>query len=544
MARRLILALVALGALTLTASCDSGGGRAPCPAGKLCLEYGNEADNVSVDPALEASVQGDHVLGDLFTGLTQFDRVSNPIPGIATSWETSADGLTWTFHLRPAKWSDGVDLTADDFVYSLRRVMDAKTAAENASLLYVVKNGEAVNSGRLPTSALGVDAPDARTLRIHLEHPTPYLLYITTHIVMYPVPKHVVEKWGDKWTEPAHWVSDGPYKLKSWDLGDRLVAVRNPYFYDAASVCIDQISYYPTIDSISAERRLRRGELDLNVDIQSNRIAFLQRPDQIPGEVHVNTWLGTTYVAFNRKAQPAFGDARVRQALAMAIDRDFISHKLMRGGEEPANTFIPPGVANYPGGGQPHWVAWPLDQRQAEARRLLAAAGYGPNRPLKFELKTRNTTDSMLIYPAVQADWRSIGVEATLAPEESQIAYSDYRSRNFEAADAAWIADYNDPMTFLYLLRSDAGMMNYSDYSNPAYDALLTRADHESDLVRRGQVLKHAEHIAMEDATIAPIFHYVSKNLVSPKLTGWVPNLADWHRSRYLCFAGRKQPGG
>jgi oligopeptide transport system substrate-binding protein len=525
-------------ALLALAGCEKGSGRAPCPAGKLCLEYGNATDPLSIDPAKASLINEDHILGDMFAGLTQFDPESNPVPGVATTWETSADGLTWTFHLRPSKWSDGVDVTADDFVFSLRRIMDPKSASEYANLLYVIRNGEAVNDGKLPTTALGVDAPDPYTLRIQLEHPVPYLLYITTHQSMYPVPKHVVEKYGDSWADPSHWVSNGAYKVVSWKLGDRLHAVKNPYYFDARAVCIDEINYYPTNDAISAERRVKRGELDFSDDIQSNRIAFLRRPAQMPDYVRTNTWLGTTYIPFNGKQQPAFRDLRVRQALAMAIDRDFITKKLMRGGQVSAYTFVPPGVANYPGGGEPHWAGWPLEKRQAEARRLLAEAGYGAGHPLKFELKQRNTSDPMLIYPAVQADWKSVGVEASLVPEESQIAYADYRARNFDAADAAWIADYDDPMTFLNLLRSTTGQQNYSSYNNPAYDALLDKADHENDLMVRGQVLAQAEKMAMEDATIAPIFFYVSKNLVSPQLTGWVPNIADWHRTRYLCFKG------
>jgi oligopeptide transport system substrate-binding protein len=538
--RRALITAVALSLLAL-AGCEKGGGRAPCPAGKLCLEYGNSVDPQSIDPALSSLVQEDHILGDLFTGLTQYDPESNPIPGIATTWETSPDGLTWTFHLRQSKWSDGTDLTADDFVYTARRAMDPKVASEYANLLYVIKNGEAVNSGKLPISALGIDAPDPYTVRIQLEHPAPYFLYITTHQVLYPVPKHAVEKWGDHWTEPQHWVSNGPYKMTYFKLGERLRAERNPYFYEARGVCIDEINYYPTTDSISAERRVKRGELDFNDDIQSNRIAFLRRPDQMPDHVRTNTWLGTTYLAFNSKMQPAFRDLRVRQALAMAIDRDFITQKLMRGGQKSAYTLVPPGVANYPGGALPHWAVWSLEKRQTEARRLLAEAGYGPGHPLKFDLTLRNSADPMLIYPAVQADWKDVGVQATLAPEEGQIAYADYRARNFQAADAAWIADYNDPMTFLNLMRSSTGQQNYSDYKNPAYDALLDKADHENDLMARGQELVQAERMAMEDATIAPLYHYVSKNLVSPKLTGWVPNIADWNRTRYVCFAGQRQ---
>lgn len=538
---RALLTAAALGVLAL-AGCDEGGGRAPCPAGKLCLERGNQAESETIDPALSSLISEDHILGDMFTGLTQFDELSRPVPGVAASWETSPDGLTWTFHLRHSKWSDGVDLTADDFVFSLRRIMDPKLAAQDANILYVIKNGEAVNDGKLPPSALGVEAPDPYTLRIRLEHPAPYFPYITTHQSMYPVARHVVEKWGDSWAQPEHWVSNGPYKVVSWVLGDRLHAVKNPYFYDAAKVCIDEVNYYPTNDSISAERRVRRGELDLNPDIQSNRIAYLRRPDQIPQYVKTNTWLGVTYVPFNGKSQPAFRDLRVRQALAMAIDRDFITQKLMRGGQKSAYTMVPPGTANFPGADPPHWAGWPLEKRQAEARRLLAEAGYGPNHPLKFELKTRNTADPMLIYPAVQADWKSIGVEASLVPEESQIAYADYRARNFDAADAAWIADYNDPMTFLTLMRSSTGQQNYSDYDNPAYDALLDKADNEKDPVRRGEYLRQAEHMAMEDATVAPIYFYVSKDLVSPRLTGWVPNISDWHRTRYICFKDAKRP--
>ena len=537
--RTAMLALAA-GLLTALAGCDSGGGRPACPPGKTCLEFGNMGDPVSLDPHKTTLVNDFRILQDMFTGLLQYDADSQPVPGLATTWETSADGLTWTFHLRESKWSDGAPLTADDFVYSLRRILEPKTASEYAYLLYVIRNGEAVNSGKLPPTALGVAAPDARTLRIQLDHPTPYLLWLTVHQTMYPVPRHVIDKWGDAWTDPSHWVSNGPYVLKQFKLGDRVHVERNPNFYQAGSLCVDQINYYPTVDSISAERRVRRGELDINDDIQSNRIPYLKQPGQMPGYVHIDTWLGTVYLVFNKKNQPALGDVRVRQALTMAIDRDFIAKKLLGGGQDAAQTLVPPGTANYPGAAPPHWAGWSLARRQAEAKRLLAAAGFDARHPLRFELKMRNTADPMLIYPAVQADWAGIGAQATLAPEESQIAYADYRARDFQAADTSWIADYNDPMTFLYLQRVNAGSANYADYANPNYDALLDKADHESDIVRRGQYLAQAEHMMLEDAPIAPIYYYVSKNLVNPRVTGWRPNLPDWHADRWVCF---KRPG-
>ena len=210
--------------------------RPPCPTGEICMEFGNSAEPGTIDPQKYNSTWEANIIGELMVGLTESGPDGLAVPGMATHWETSADGLTWTFHLRHSKWSDGVELTADDFVYSMRRVMDPQTASEYAFLLYVVKNGEAVNDGKAPLTALGVEAPDPYTLRIHLEHPAPYFLYITTHQVMYPVARHVVEKWGDHWTEPAHWVSNGAYKLAYWTLGDHIRVVRNPMFYDAGSV--------------------------------------------------------------------------------------------------------------------------------------------------------------------------------------------------------------------------------------------------------------------------------------------------------------------
>ncbi len=536
--RTLPLLGLAAGAL-VAAACDSAPHRAPCPAGKLCYERGNITDPLTLDPLKATTVNEQDLMQDMFTGLVQYGPDSESVPGVATSWETSADGLTWTFHLRKSQWSDGVPLTADDFVFSLRRLQDPKVAAEYAYLFYFIVNAEQVNAGKLPPEALGVDAPDPYTLRIRLTHPVPYLPRIAPQSAMYPVPRHVVEKYGDQWTDPKHWVSNGAYVIKSWVLGDRIHAERNPNFYDAKSVCIDEVNYRPGSDAIAVERSIRRGETDSNNDIQSNRIAYLRQPDQMPGYVHVNTWLGTVYVIFNTNL-PALKDLRVRQALAMAIDRDFIADKLVRGGQKVAYTVVPPGTASYPGAAPPHWAGWSFDKRMAEAKRLMAAAGYTPEHPLKFEFKLRNTNDPMLIYPAVIADWRAIGAEAVLYPEEAQIAYSDYSARNYQIADSSWIADFNDPMTFLGLFKSTTGPQNQPDYKNLAYDALLDKGDNEIDLKRRGAYLAEAEHMMLEDAPIAPIYYYVSKNLVSPKITGWVDNLPDWHLTRWLCVAGHK----
>lgn len=533
------LFLVALAAIFLSSCGQKAPSRPPCPPGKICIAAGNGSEPATLDPHKATGTWEDRILSDMIVGLTQDDANGEPIPGMAESWETTPDGLVWTFHLRDADWSDGVPVTADDFVFSLRRILDPDTASEYASLLYFIVGAQAVNEGKAPLESLGVRAIDPKTLEIRLTHPAPYLPELAKHHTMYPAPKHAVEKFGDAWVEPKNYVSNGPYVLKDWRLGDYVHLAKNPRFYEADTVCVDEIYYYPTNDAISAERRVKRGELDFNADIQSNRIAFLK--NEIPDYVRVYTYLGVTYLAFNNNVE-AFKDKRVRQALSMAIDREFITKKLLRGGQVPAFTFTPPGVANYKAAQPPVWASWPLEKRQAEARRLLAAAGYGPNHPLKIEIKHRNTPDPMLYTPVVQADWKAIGVDAQLAQQETQIAYADYRARAFEVADAAWVADYNDAMSFLYLQQSSTGPQNYGDYKNPVYDALLAKADNEPDAQVRAGYLAEAERIMLDDAPVAPIYFYVNKNLVNPKITGWADNLVDHHRTRFLCLKGR-EPG-
>ncbi|MDR3513473.1 MAG: peptide ABC transporter substrate-binding protein [Caulobacteraceae bacterium] len=538
--RPLLAAFAALGlsALILAGCKPERPLRASCPAHSLCLEAGNVSEPVSLDPPKTTGTWEDRIMGDTTIGLTQSSAAGRPVPGMATSWDVSPDGLVWTFHLRKALWSDGVPVTANDFVFSLRRLMDPRTASEYAYLLYFIRNAEAVNEGKAPLSALGVAALDDHTLQLTLTHPVPYLPEIGKHQTFYPTPQHVVERWGDAWSRPEHYVSNGPFKLARWAFGDHITVVKNPLFYDARSVCLDQIDYYPTSDAIAAERRVRRGELDTNADIQSNRIAFLRQPDQIPAYVHTHTYLGVAYLAFNSRDVAAFRDRRVRLALDMAIDRDFITRKLLRGGQVPAYTFTPPAVANYQPPPPPVWAGWPIERRQAAARALLAQAGYGPGHPLKIEIKHRNSPDPTLFMPAVQADWKAIGVTATLAQEEVQIAYQDYRLRNFQVGDAAWIADFNDAMSFLGLQQSQTGAQNYGDYDNPTYDALLAKADNEPDLGKRAAYLAKAEAIMLADAPVAPVYFYITKNLVNPNVTGFVDNAVDQHRARYLCFKG------
>jgi oligopeptide transport system substrate-binding protein len=529
--------LVIAAALALSACGNGQPVRAACPAGKVCFETGNGPDPVSIDPNLASGGTWEsRILTDVMDGLTVDDIDGKVIPGTAKSWETSADGLTWTFHLREdARWSDGVPVTAEDFAFSFRRILDPKMAAEYASILYFLKNAQAVNEGKMPPSGLGVDATDPHTLVIHLEHPAPYLLEVAKHQTMYPIPKHVVEKWGDAWSKPEHYVSNGPYKMVSWKLGDRIHVVKNPYFYDASGVCIDEVNYYVILDPATGERKIKSGELDHLTDgvTASNRIARLRR--EIPAYVHANTYLGVSYLAFNTRLAK-FQDKRVRNALSMSMDRDFITSKLVSAGQTPAYTFVPAGVANYHQVEPPYWQKMTFEQRQVEARRLLKEAGYGPGHPLHVEIKHRNSADPTLVMPAIQADWRAVGVDVTLAAFEVQIAYQDYKNANFEIADAGWIADYNDPMSFLYLFDTKTGPNNYGHYTNPAYDALLKQADNEADVAKREQILQSAERMMLADQPVAPIWYTAAKNLVNPRVSGFKDNILDHHPTRFMCM--------
>lgn len=513
--------------------CQAQTTRPSCPAGKACLEYGNNSEAATLDPQKSNLVDEFSIIGDLITGLTTDAPDASPVAGMATSWETSADGLTWTFHLRDAKWSDGVPVTADDFVYAYQRILNPKTASIYAYLVYILKNGQAVNEGKAAPDTLGVKALDARTLQLTLEHPAPYLPEIAKHQSFFPVPKHAVEKWGDDWVQPGKFVGNGPFKLVSWRLGDYIRVEKNPLFFDAKNVCIDRIDYYPTSDSVMAERRIARGELDINTAFQSNRISRLRK--EMPHTVRTHVSLATSYMSMNTRDNPAFKDLRVRRALSESVDREFITGKLMRAGQVPAYSFVPPGTANYTQGPRTFWSKEPLTQRQADAKRLLAEAGYGPGHPLKFEIKTPNNPDSVLISQAIQADWAAVGVEAKLIQNESQIAFAAYSNRDYDIGVMNWYADFNDPMTFLGLFKSDTGAQNYGDYKNPTYDALLAAADQEPNAARRGEILAEAEQVMLNDEAIIPLFFVVNRNLVSPKISGWTDNVENFHRARWLC---------
>jgi oligopeptide transport system substrate-binding protein len=525
-----------LPAMLALAACGGGDGAEESAGGTQVLRVGNTAEPLSLDPHLTQGIWESAIISDMIVGLYTDDGAGEPIPGMAATTSVSEDGLTWTFTLRDAVWSDGVPVTANDFVYAFRRIMNPETLSQYAALLYGVRNAEEVNTGAVPPEQLGVSAPDDKTLVIELEYPAPYLPSLLTHQTTAPVPSHVVEEFGNGWIQPENIVVNGPYVLEEWRSNNYVRLVKNPSFYEADQVCFQEVYYYPTTDVNAAVRRVRAGELDINTDFPGQQKEELER--ELPGYVHQHPFLLTTYYVFNQRIAP-FDDARVRQALTMTVDREFIVDAILRTGQEPTSRLVPPGVTDYPGGPEADWWTLSREERLERARALLMEAGFGPNNPLSFEFTYRNTRDNPRIAPVVQSNWQDIAdwVDVSISGIEAQIHYENLRTGNFQVGDAGWVADYNDAQNFLFLLESRTGAMNYGKYSNPEYDALVARSNEELDPAARTALLVQAENMMLADMPILPMYFDTSRNLVDPTLTGWVDNVGDKHPSRYLCRA-------
>ena len=397
---------------------------------------------------------------------------------------------------------------------------------------------------RFDMTSHGLTGPDPtgdytldRTLEITLEEPAPYLLGLLTHYTTFPVPRHIVEQYGEAWVQPENIEVNGPYKLVYWVTGDQLVVEKNPAFYEADTLCFERVSYFELEDLAAVERRIEAGELDINNAFDGGRKAELDR--RLPGWARTTPGLLTTYWSFN-SSEPPFDDIRVRKALAMALDREYLVENVLTPGFVPAYSFVPPGINNYeterP---EVSWKSLSRPERLAEARALLEDAGYGPDNPFRFEYKHRSTDDNPKAAPVAQANWNEIApwVDAQILRQHTKVLYADLRQGNFEVSDGAWLADYNDPLNFLYLLDSDTGQQNYGNYSNPEYDRLLEAASRERDLEARAALFAQAEKIMLEDHPMTPMWYQVTKNLVDPNLDGWAENAEDNHRSRWLCPA-------
>jgi oligopeptide transport system substrate-binding protein len=494
---------------------------------------GNDGDPETLDQHKTSTVAEAHLLRDLYEGLVIYDPKAQIIPGVAESWSVSDDQLVYTFKLREdAKWSNGDPVVADDFVFSLRRIQNPETAAEYANVLYPIKNAEKVNKGEVPPEEIGVKAVDDHTLEITLENPTPYFLELLTHQTALPVHPASVEQYGNDFVKPGNMVSNGAYVLVEFLPNDHITMEKNPQFHDADSVQIDRVVFIPFEDRAACVRRFEAGEVQSCSDLPTEQLPQLR--EKFGDQVNTPPYLGVYYYTF-KTDKPPFDDVRVRQALAMVIDRDFLASEIWANSMLPGYSLVPPGTSNY---GEPAYVEWKdtdLLDREDEAKRLLEEAGFNEQNPLDVEIRYNTSENHANTATAIADMWKPLGVNTTFVNTDLPSHYALLKEKgDYDVARAGWIADYNDPQNFLFLLESDNSGFNYANYNNPEYDALMNEAEATADLEARAKLLQQAEALFARDLPYIPLLYYSSHSLVSDKLKGWEDNIQDVHATRFL----------
>lgn len=501
------------------------------------LHRGNGTEPDTLDPHKSASVWENNIIADMFLGLTTDAANGDIIPGSAESWTVTDDGLVYTLTLRDGLlWSDGVPVTAEDAVFGFQRILDPMTAAKYASLLYLVKNAAAVNTGALPVDALGVRALDPKTVEITLENPAPFFPQLLAHYVTFPIPKHAVERYGDDWVKPGNMVSNGAYVLEEWLPNTHVKLTKNPKFYDAENVAIDTVYYYPIEDARTALKMFKSDELDMNITTSAfpgNQID--QVLAELPGEARTYPYLSVMFIPMNIN-RPPFDDIRVRKAVSMLVDREIINERVLAVGSLSAYSIVPPLTANYAPGPQVDFATLSKEERFAEAKRLLADAGYSIDNPLEFELIFRNSYDNGRRMSAIAAMLKRAGVIANIIGLEARISYARLEEKDYLMGDAGWTADYNDPYNFLYLFMCDAGPLNWSGYCDPAYDALMNQASQTLDMTARADLMAQAEQLMLDAHPVVPIDFTTVRTLISKRVAGFEDNIGNTHRTRFMSF--------
>lgn len=508
----------------------------------VTLNLGNGGEPGSLDPHKVSGDWENRIVSEYLEGLVTEDAQAKAVAGQAESWTISDDGLVYTFKLRAdAVWSDNVPVTAQNWVDAFQRLFDPKTASEYAYLQYPIKNSSKIAAGEITDfSQLGVKAVDDKTLEITLEAATPFFLDALAHYTAFPIRKDIIEKFGDQWTQPENIVGNGPYKIVEWVPGSYLRGVKSDTYYGKDSLKIDEIRWDNTEDLTAALNRYRAGELDILTDFPADQYKFLQ--DNYPGQARVAPFLGIYYYVLNQE-KPPLDNVNIRKALSISVLRDVIGPDVLGTGELPAYGWVPPGTGNYEGTPYaPDWAEMPYDQRVEEAKKLMAEAGYGPDKPLKLQLRYNTNENHQRIAVAISDMWKQIGVEVELFNAETAVHYDALRAGDYNVGRAGWLLDYDDASNTLDLLKtgtkgSDGTINwgnNYGRYSDAKFDELMAKASTELDLVKRAGYMHEAETIAMDAFAAIPIYWYVSKNVVSPKVTGFEDNAKDIHRVRWM----------
>jgi len=484
---------------------------------------GTEPDSLDIHQAQGlASLQ---VLRDTREGLLTFDAAGELVGGVAESWQAEDGGRSYRFRLRAdARWSDGEPLVAEDFVRAWRAAVAPGSLARTAALLGQVRNAEAIMAGQAEAASLGITAESAHELRVDLASPAPWWLEILAHPVSYPQP-----------TGGSGGARDGPsngaYLLVESVPHSRILLERNSAYHDAGAVAVKQVEYLPIEDPGTELARYRAGELDITETIPPGRYEWLRQ--NLGGELRISPYLGSFWLGVNLKREPLGGSADLRRALSLAIDRETLVRVVLGAGEMPAWGVVPPGLDHYRAR-EPVAAELSRSEREDQARALYRSAGYGPDRPLRVEIRFNTSATHRRTAVAVAAMWKQVlGVNAELVHEEWKVFVNNRRlGLVTEVFRGGWIADYADPASFLELFRS-GDPLNNTFYANHRYDLLLDQAAGLQGEPRM-EALRQAESLLMRDTPVLPLYYYVSRHLVKARVQGYRDNVRDVHLSRYL----------
>jgi len=503
-------------------------------APRKILQVGNGGEPQFIDPQISTGVPEHALLRALFEGLlADQSEGEEPLPGVAEKWEVSPDGLSYTFHLRPtAKWSDGTPLTSQDFIRSYRRILTPSLAADYVYMLFVVKGAEDFFHGKLTDfNATGFQAPDEHTLVITLRQAAPFFLHSLIHEAWFPVPTHVIAKFGDvgqrnlDWTRAGNFVGNGPFRMKQWLPNQKLVVERSPTYWDREHVKLDEIHFHAVELADTEERMFRAGQLHITNQVPVTKLDTYRR--DFPAALVIEPWCGTYFYRFNTHFKP-LDDARVRRALSLAVERERLVENVTLGGEIPAYALVPPNVAGYTSDVR-------LKGNLEEAKRLLAEAGYPGGRGFPhLDILYNNLEKHQIVAEAIQEMWRrNLGIEVGLHNEEWKVYLADQKQINFSIQRAGWLADYVDPHVFFDLWSSYSDNNN-THWANPEYDRLLRAALDTTNDKDRFAVYRKMEQIIIDELPILPLYYYTSARLVSPKVRGYRITLLDSYPWKFV----------
>lgn len=532
----LIMTAIMTGTLLLGCAKNNGNeGKKPDDGKKPVVEetvdqkivYNLGADPKTIDPQLNSAVDGSTIIHNAFEGLMREDESSKIVPGTAESYEVSDDGTVYTFHLREnAKWSDGKPVVAGDFVYAWKRALNPKVAAEYAYQLFYIKNGEAYYNGEGKAEEVGVKAIDDKTLEVTLEAPVPYFLSLAAFPTYFPVRQDVIEGNEEKWAlKPDTYISNGPFKMSDWKEKESITFVKNESYWDAENVKLETLEVRLIDDQITYLNAFKSGEIDIIESPPQAEIPTLLAE----GTAKIYPYLGTYFYVINvsdkakdvdPKAAEVLSNPKFRKALSLAIDKQLIVDKVAQGGQTPATSYVPAGIIDSAGKEFQKDYS-PKGANIEEAKKLLAEAGYPNGEGAPTITFTFNTDQGhQNIAQAIQDMWKTnLGINVELKNEEWAVFQDTRNNFQYSIARHGWIADYNDPMTFLDMWTTGNGQNN-SGYSNKEYDKLISAAKVELDDAKRTELLHKAEDILMDESPIIPIYYYTNVLCIDQNVKG------------------------